>query len=208
MTLSKRIREQRKRCNLSQEKVAELVGVSRQAVAKWETGQSAPSTENLFKLAEIFGTTVDLLLPIEKKEKKMIIHWKPALGALVTYGLIYLAGRIFGTRMEDLSLLGWLFGTDPQQHTYLYGWLLHQNLFWYAMGISVLSALFGKIRFAAVATGGFAIGLLAGELLGPNPAGIATGHTHYGWLIWGIVYVLSMAAGIFWELYNKNRKFA
>ena len=65
MTLGERIKTCRQQAGMSQEKVAELVGISRQAVTKWETNQSAPSTENLFKLAEIFGTTVDLLLPAE-----------------------------------------------------------------------------------------------------------------------------------------------
>ena len=69
MSLGERIKEQRKSSGLSQEKVAEFVGVSRQAVTKWETGQSAPSTENLFKLAEIFGTTVDILLASDEEEK-------------------------------------------------------------------------------------------------------------------------------------------
>ena len=71
MTLGERIKNQRTRAGLSQERVAELVGVSRQSVTKWESGQSAPSTENLFKLAEIFGTTVDMLLdiPDEKNEQ-------------------------------------------------------------------------------------------------------------------------------------------
>ena len=64
MTLGERIKYQRTRAGLSQERVAELVGVSRQSVTKWESGQSAPSTENLFRLAEIFGTTVDMLLDI------------------------------------------------------------------------------------------------------------------------------------------------
>ena len=64
MSLGERIKEQRKKSGLSQERVAELVGVSRQSVTKWESGQSAPSTENLFKLAEIFGTPVDMLLDI------------------------------------------------------------------------------------------------------------------------------------------------
>lgn len=68
MSLGNRIKEQRKKCGLSQEKVAELVGVSRQAVTKWEVGQSAPSTKNLFRLAEIFGTTVDILLDSEEIE--------------------------------------------------------------------------------------------------------------------------------------------
>ena len=62
MALGEKIRACRQDAGLSQEKVAELVGVSRQAVTKWEANQSAPSTENLFKLAAVFGTTVDFLL--------------------------------------------------------------------------------------------------------------------------------------------------
>jgi len=62
MELGERIRQARQRAHLSQEKVAELIGVSRQAVTKWESGQSAPTTDNLFRLAEILGTTVDLLI--------------------------------------------------------------------------------------------------------------------------------------------------
>ena len=68
MTLGERIKNQRTRAGLSQERVAELVGVSRQSVTKWESGQSAPSTENLFRLAEIFGTTVDMLLDIPNEK--------------------------------------------------------------------------------------------------------------------------------------------
>ena len=67
MQLSERIKHLRTEKGLSQERLSEAVGVSRQAVAKWESGVSAPSTENLFRLAEIFGTTVDLLLPKEKE---------------------------------------------------------------------------------------------------------------------------------------------
>ena len=62
MSLGEKIKACRQNAGMSQEKVAELVGVSRQAVTKWEANQSAPNTENLFKLAEILGTTVDLLL--------------------------------------------------------------------------------------------------------------------------------------------------
>jgi len=58
----------------SQEKVAELVGVSRQAVTKWELNQSAPSTANLITLAEIFKITLDDLVSgvnqYESNEKK------------------------------------------------------------------------------------------------------------------------------------------
>ncbi len=63
MTLGERIKAHRQQAKMSQEALAAALGVSRQAVTKWESGQSAPSTENLFRLAELFGTTVDLLLP-------------------------------------------------------------------------------------------------------------------------------------------------
>ena len=62
MTLGEKIKACRQDAGMSQEKVAEFLGVSRQAVTKWEANLSAPNTENLFKLAEVFGTTVDFLL--------------------------------------------------------------------------------------------------------------------------------------------------
>ena len=47
---------------MTQEFVAEVVGVSRQPVSKWEQGISDPSTSNLFALAKLFGVTVEELL--------------------------------------------------------------------------------------------------------------------------------------------------
>ena len=73
MTLGERIKACRQHAGMSQEKVAELVGISRQAVTKWESDQSAPNTENLFKLAEIFGTTVDLLLNSEEESNETTV---------------------------------------------------------------------------------------------------------------------------------------
>ena len=68
MTPGERIKKLRQNAGMSQEKLAEMVGVSRQAVTKWEAGQSAPGTENLFRLAEVFGTTVDMLTQREKPD--------------------------------------------------------------------------------------------------------------------------------------------
>lgn len=47
--------------NMSQETLAELTGVSRQSVSKWETGQSVPELDKLFRLCDIFGVTLDEL---------------------------------------------------------------------------------------------------------------------------------------------------
>ena len=52
----------REECKMTQEFVAESIGVSRQAVSKWETGASDPSTSNLLTLAKLFNTTAEELL--------------------------------------------------------------------------------------------------------------------------------------------------
>ena len=61
MELGEAIRRRREELKLSQEYVAERLGVSRQAVSKWETGQSEPTAGNLVQLAEVLETTVDTL---------------------------------------------------------------------------------------------------------------------------------------------------
>ena len=60
--LGENITRFRKEKGLSQEKVAEYMGVSRQAVTKWESNSSKPSSDNLIKLAELFDVKVDVLL--------------------------------------------------------------------------------------------------------------------------------------------------
>lgn len=66
MALNERISTRRKELKLSQDYVAEQLGVSRQAVSKWETGQSEPTTKNLTELANLFGMSLAELLEPEK----------------------------------------------------------------------------------------------------------------------------------------------
>jgi len=54
---SERLKEARKRKGLSQEKLAELVGVTRSTVAKWEIGDRAPKGDHLIKLSEVLGVS-------------------------------------------------------------------------------------------------------------------------------------------------------
>lgn len=62
MTLGKRIAEHRKQLGLTQDQLAEQLGVTAQAVSKWENDQSCPDITTLPRLADIFGTSVDALL--------------------------------------------------------------------------------------------------------------------------------------------------
>lgn len=215
MSLGERIKECRKAVKLSQEKVAELVGVSRQAVAKWEADQSAPSTKNLIRLSEIFGTTVDMLINEKSTEQenipkaeKSVTKWKTnikiSLLIIAGYCLVYFIGRIICGDFANSSFVGWLTGTDSKY--YLFGWLTHQKLFWVAMLISAIPALFNKYRFSLITFVAFILGLLLGELFGPYEAGIPIGHSHYGWLIWGIIFLLAIIVGIVAERVAKKRK--
>ena len=62
--------ELRRAANLSQEEFAEKLGVSRQAVSKWERGEAYPDTENLIVISEMFGVSIDELLRADNIKAK------------------------------------------------------------------------------------------------------------------------------------------
>lgn len=61
-SLGETLKEYRTKCKMTQEFVAESIGVSRQAVSKWEQGVSYPSTTNLLALAKLYGVSAEELL--------------------------------------------------------------------------------------------------------------------------------------------------
>ena len=61
-SLGEVLKGHRTRCSMTQEFVAESLGVSRQAVSKWENGTADPSTSNLLKLAKLYGVTAEELI--------------------------------------------------------------------------------------------------------------------------------------------------
>lgn len=62
---SERLREARKAKHYSQAEVSRLLGVTQQAVGKWETGRSTPDPQTVARLAEILDTTADMLLGLQ-----------------------------------------------------------------------------------------------------------------------------------------------
>lgn len=65
--LAKNLSTLRRASGLSQEKAAEAVGVTRQALAKWESGETTPDVFHSDKLAELYGVSLDDLLHFEQK---------------------------------------------------------------------------------------------------------------------------------------------
>ena len=62
MTFGEKLQQLRKDRGWSQERLAEEIPISRQAVSKWESGAAAPDTENVVRLSAIFGVSTDYLL--------------------------------------------------------------------------------------------------------------------------------------------------
>ena len=69
MNFAGKLKTRRKEFGMSQEQLAEKIGVSRQAITKWETDGGMPDIENLLAIASLFNTTVDDLLSAEKQRK-------------------------------------------------------------------------------------------------------------------------------------------
>lgn len=70
MGVRDKIQELRKQKGLSQESLAELLGVSRQAISKWESGTAVPAIDNLVELSKIFGVSVGELLQVEPRNEE------------------------------------------------------------------------------------------------------------------------------------------
>lgn len=71
MILADKIIEERKKNGWSQEELANKLGVSRQAVSKWESSGSIPDLQRILQMSELFGVTTDYLLKDEIEEERM-----------------------------------------------------------------------------------------------------------------------------------------
>lgn len=116
MDFKERIFQARKAKNLSQENLAEAVGVSRQAVSKWETGEAMPDMEKMIALCQALEMDMEYLalgketspsVPKQKKSRKWIAVLVAAL--CFTAGIIIgcfwpKASRIEANRLESIAI--------------------------------------------------------------------------------------------------------
>ena len=83
MTLGEKIAKQRKSLNYTQEQLADILGVSRQSISKWESDIAYPETEKLIELGKLFDCSMDYLLKDDITEK----------GAVQTFDFIESIGK-------------------------------------------------------------------------------------------------------------------
>ena len=133
------------------------------------------------------------------KERKYMGSILTALGLIVGYVLVYFIGRVIclGWPWEAYSWRWWLNHSSPTSFSYMYGWLIHNNVFWAVMIVTVIVAILGKYRFSLSCSAGFLIGMVLGELFGDHLSSVAWDHR--GFEIWLGILLLSAVMGVFLE---------
>lgn len=81
MELAEKIQMQRKKEGLSQEAFAEKMGVSRQAVSKWELGITKPDVDKIVMMSDLFGVSTDYLLKnqVDNEQKERVIYYREVI---------------------------------------------------------------------------------------------------------------------------------
>lgn len=111
MNFSVKLREIRKNEGLSQEQLAEKIGVSRQAITKWETGKGLPDVENMVIIAEIFKTTLDELL------RNSVVTQEPEKPVFVSETIYDIdCEKHFDINLGNASTVTLSSGTDEKLH--------------------------------------------------------------------------------------------
>ena len=127
MTIGTKIADCRKKSGMSQEKLANELNISRQAVSRWETGEAVPDTEKVIQLSKIFRVTTDYLLldaveatqtvvPAENKEAEQRAAEKRMKRQslrlyfgklLLILGIIALSATLVGAGLYAQTLTEW-----------------------------------------------------------------------------------------------------
>ena len=196
MKIEEKILVLRKQNNLSQEQLAEQIGVSRQSISKWELGETVPDLHNIVRLSEVFGVSTDYLLkgvdssaanaheetakesdPFSKAGK---IHLDLDLGASKTVRRL----RRFSVDIWLLALVAF----------FLLGYFDHWHPGWLVFVIAIPLSSIKRGKFISLDI--WMLALVAFFVLG------YFGHWHPGWL----VFLLAAAINVPTIRFNRDRR--
>ncbi len=113
MTFGEKLFSLRKSQKLSQEELSEKLGVTRQAVSRWENGETMPDSPNLLEICNLFGVSADYLLrddiTMQKTEPKA--EKKNKIFLFYIFGLFGMAVLLYIIALSELDILYWIAGT-------------------------------------------------------------------------------------------------
>lgn len=190
MDIADRIQTLRKMKGLSQEELAENTGVSRQAVSKWESGQSAPDLDKIIIMSEYFGVTTDYILKgietAKTNEERGVLASKIlylASTAFLAIGLL----TAFGSWYEEQSAQS-IWGSMIIQvvgiAAYFIGKLISQSKASFIVKwLNIIIALFMPVSLIVT--------WIVNRIITPYPTDIFSG------IVFAVVYAIVIASSFF-----------
>ena len=187
MTTGNKLSTLRREAGYTQEQLAEMLDVSRQAVSKWESDLAYPETEKLIKLGELYNCSMDYLLKedVQSKNGEKAITSPPQIRSLNLRAFEWKSKRT----VAGLPLCHINFGLGRSAKGIIAVGLAAKgivSLGLFSMGVFSL----GVFSLGALALGAFALGLLAAGAL-------AAGLLVFGGICLGIIAVGGVAIGCF-----------
>lgn len=213
-----KIRELRKQCGLSQEDVATALGVSRQAVTKWESGASLPSSANMIKLAELFQIPIDELTSLSrqsptnidveaienfirnvedkrKKEQRILtgtISIIKNIGVIVAaYGVIY--------------LICWFLNVQIGIPLYPWHYISKYHFLLLTCAVSLLGVISKKKKFAYIMLVGTILAIFLGQAIGAYSVKNSPLAFNKSWISLVLLWNISLIVGIVVELIARRK---
>ena len=204
MTFGEKLSRLRKENNYTQEQLADILGVSRQSISKWESDIAYPETDKLIKLGKLFSCSMDYLLNEDVTETQAT----SSASAPQKEGVRDLLKQIFHERKSEKTLCGMpLYHIGKNAHGFFaIGWrargvfsigLMSRGIF--SVGLLSLGIIsIGLLSLGLIAAGVFSVGLLAvgSVALGLFAAGaISVGIISFGALSVGCFSTGALAIG-------------
>lgn len=190
MNIAGRIQSLRKNKGISQEELADKVGVSRQAVSKWESEQSVPDLERVIIMSEYFGVTTDYILkgvePRKQTENKnfntsQILYI--ASTAFLTIGLFAAFGSWY-TEQSAEGIWGSMIIQVVGVAAYFIAKLISQSKAPFIINwLNIIIGLFMPISLI--------IALIFGRVISPYPTDIITGSA------FALIYIITIILSFF-----------
>jgi transcriptional regulator with XRE-family HTH domain len=122
MTTGQKITNLRKKSNITQEQLADLVNVSRQSVSKWESDSAYPETDKLISLSKIFNCSVDYLLREDSNDEENSVDFKNESGKYSKHNkfIINKKGRPLAIADFSIAILSFIILAISSMTTQIY----------------------------------------------------------------------------------------
>ena len=202
MNIADRIQRLRKTKGMSQEELADRVGVSRQAVSKWESGQSMPDMDKIVVMSDYFEVTTDYLLkgkePIETVQKN---------GEVLASQVLYIASTALIAIGLLVAFANWY---ENQRTEDIWGAMIIQvvGMVAYFIGrvisnekptphINFLNIILAEFMPVSMVSGLLSVAILKQGWVAPYPVDL--GHI----ILFGVLYVL--VCGLTWVVLRKRQ---